>query len=84
MEVGFSLLQLDEFCSLKTLKSLMTLTTLKNEKSVADLTTDFSWSGYQDCAVISAGFVIIRNRSQNAVSARFTIFPHSFHFIRCR
>lgn len=26
----------------------MTLTTLKNEKSVAYLTTDFSWSGYQD------------------------------------
>lgn len=26
----------------------MTLTTLKNKKSVADLTTDFSWSGYQD------------------------------------
>lgn len=26
----------------------MTLTTLKNKKSVAFSTTDFSWSGYQD------------------------------------
>lgn len=35
----------DELCSLKTLKSLMTLTTLKNEKSVADMTTDFLGRG---------------------------------------